>query len=182
VPRAGWNGGTNGGTRDGRRGAAMGGPVDLRRRYCAGVMVTLRYEIFPWSPWSMSGPGSLSLLSMAPPVMPGMISLSMTVVPVASTAAFGMLSFFRLYVLKGPPWGIQFRVNTGQPGAPGRPLDPTWLDPDVGFGYPPMCTVGAYGLVHAYAVPAVGGLPVNGFQVETVDVWGRSAGTCRGFV
>ena len=43
------------------------------RHYFAGVTTMLRKRTLPWSPWSMSGPGSPSQGLMAPPVMPSTV-------------------------------------------------------------------------------------------------------------
>jgi hypothetical protein len=51
----------------------------------AGVITMFLYSIAPWSPCSIIGPGSPSLLSNAPPVIPGISWLQMIVLPFATT-------------------------------------------------------------------------------------------------
>src|SRR5687767_1021544 len=50
-----------------------------------GVTVTFRYVTFSWSPWIMTGPGSASLASSAPPVTASRVTLSCTFCPFSTT-------------------------------------------------------------------------------------------------
>ncbi len=60
---------------------------DVTRRpvLTIGVMVTLRYVTFSWSPWIMIGPGSVSAASSAPPVIASSVALSCTFLPFRTT-------------------------------------------------------------------------------------------------
>jgi len=58
---------------------------NLRNHYLAGVITMFLNSTGPWSPCICSGPGSPSLLSKAPPVIPGISWLQIIVFPFAIT-------------------------------------------------------------------------------------------------
>src|SRR5436190_23157960 len=58
----------------------------IKTQFRGTETVILRYRITPWwSPWRKNGPGSASLLSSAPPVGPGISTLSWYIFPSRST-------------------------------------------------------------------------------------------------